>query len=365
MDRTKLLFIGGFLGAGKTTLVQQASALLASKGRSVGMITNDQAEELVDTRVLAKSNAVVKEISGSCFCCNYSGFTDVVKELADRNKAVDMILAEPVGSCTDISATILQPLKEQMQTFVEMAPFTVLADPQRLENILDGDNAGMHPSAAYIYRQQLAESDVLLISKTDTVTEGRLQVLTEKLKLTYPDQKVLTVSAKSGAGVEQWLSYVSQSPVSGHRILDVDYDIYAEGEAVLGWLNTSVLLQGKRVDWDSFLKQYFHRLNNLLGTERAIGHIKIMIEATDNSYIIGNQTGPPDTLQFNSSAGGGNVVSMIINARVESDPEQLKQFVFEALAATIGEGAFYKIRQCNILSPGYPRPEHRYRHVVA
>lgn len=179
MDRTKLLITGGFLGAGKTTLLQRASALLASKGLSVGVITNDQAEELVDTHLLAKSNAVVKEISGSCFCCNYSGFADVVKELADRKKAVDIILAEPVGSCTDISATILQPLKEQMRTLVAMAPFTVLADPQRLENILDGGNAGMHPSAAYIYRQQLAESDVLLISKTDTITAGRLQVLTE------------------------------------------------------------------------------------------------------------------------------------------------------------------------------------------
>lgn len=365
MNKTKLIFTGGFLGAGKTTLLQEAAARIGKEGRTVGLITNDQAEALVDTHLLTKNNSLVKEISGSCFCCNYSGFVNVLNELMHHKETVDVIIAEPVGSCTDISATILQPLKDQLQAQIEMAPFTVLADPEKLEQILDGSDAGMHPSAAYIYRKQLEESDVILISKTDTIIPERLQVLTEKLKLLYPEQEVMSVSAKNGAGIEEWLAYVSRSTVSGSRIVAVDYDIYAEGEAVLGWLNAAVLLQGKKVDWDLFLKQYFHQLNNLLGKETAIGHIKILVECMDNAYIIGNQTGPLDTLQFNSSAGISNMASMTINARVESDPEQLKGRIFEALAAASGDDLFYEIRQCKTLSPGYPRPEHKYRHVVA
>jgi hypothetical protein len=41
----------------------------------------------------------------------------------------DVLIAEPVGSCTDLSATILQPLKDQFKQQFVPAPFSVLADP--------------------------------------------------------------------------------------------------------------------------------------------------------------------------------------------------------------------------------------------
>lgn len=50
---TDFVIIGGFLGAGKTTLITALSALLQEKGRRVGIITNDQASGLVDTRLAA------------------------------------------------------------------------------------------------------------------------------------------------------------------------------------------------------------------------------------------------------------------------------------------------------------------------
>ncbi|WP_018626186.1 GTP-binding protein [Niabella aurantiaca] len=364
-NRVKLIFVGGFLGAGKTTLLQQASALLAAGGRSVGLITNDQADALVDTHLLTKQNSMTREISGSCFCCNYEGFAGVLSELAGRHTAPDVIIAEPVGSCTDISATLLQPLKSQMQAVIELAPFTVLADPEKLERILDGDPADLHPSAAYIYRKQLEESDRILISKTDTIRPERLQVLTEKVKLAFPDHEVGTISARRGTGVKEWLDQVLQGTVSGSRIAAIDYDVYAEGEAVLGWLNASVLLQGTAVDWDRFLENYFHRLNALLGSPAGIGHIKILIEGMGDRYCIGNQTGAGHTLQFRNSAGISNIAQMTINARVEADPAALEQMVFAALAQSAEGGLFYEIRQCRSLRPGYPRPTHRYSHVVS
>lgn len=364
-NSVKLIFLGGFLGAGKTTLLQRASALLTAGGRSVGLITNDQADELVDTHLLTKDNSMIREISGSCFCCNYDGFTGVVNELAGRHTAPDVIIAEPVGSCTDISATLLQPLKDRMQTVVELAPFTVLADPERLERILDGDPADLHPAAAYIYRKQLEESDMILISKTDTLRPERLQVLTEKVKLAFPDREVRAVSARNGTGVPEWLELMQQGTVSGSRVVTVDYDVYAAGEAVLGWLNASVLLQGTAVDWDRFLEDYFHRLNELLGNPAGIGHIKIMIECMEDRYCIGNQTGGLHTLQFRNKAGISNIAQMTINARVEADPAALKQLVFAALAQAVEGDLFYEIRQCQSLRPGYPRPTHRYSGVVS
>ena len=50
----------------------------------------------------------------------------------------DVLLAEPVGSCTDLSATILQPLKDKFTRQFVLAPLSVLVDPERLADTLLG-----------------------------------------------------------------------------------------------------------------------------------------------------------------------------------------------------------------------------------
>ncbi len=75
----------------------------------------------------------MKEVSGSCFCCNFPGFMAAVQALIDQG--AEIIIAEPVGSCTDLSATILQPIKAQYPE-LDLAPLTVLADPERVREVL-------------------------------------------------------------------------------------------------------------------------------------------------------------------------------------------------------------------------------------
>ena len=72
-NRTQLVIIGGFLGAGKTTLLGATTRLLHDKGKKVGLITNDQAQGLVDTHILSADGTMVEEVAGSCFCCNFDG----------------------------------------------------------------------------------------------------------------------------------------------------------------------------------------------------------------------------------------------------------------------------------------------------
>lgn len=141
MKQTRLILVGGFLGAGKTTLLWETAVRLMNKGLRVGLITNDQAPELVDSELLKLSDLRVAEVSGSCFCCNFNGFTDAIKEIRAEASA-DVIIAEPVGSCTDLSATIMQPLKQYWNTELKISPLTVLADPNRLVSILNGGNGG-------------------------------------------------------------------------------------------------------------------------------------------------------------------------------------------------------------------------------
>ena len=176
MNQTQLILVGGFLGAGKTTLIGRVAKRLAEQGKRVGLITNDQATGLVDSQLLRQGEWPVAEVAGSCFCCNFNGFIDAVKKVGVEDRA-DVVFAEPVGSCADLSATILQPLKQHWRSEVRVSPLTVLADPARLAAILKGEDGGLHEDAAYIYRKQLEESDIILITKIDTLTPEALESL--------------------------------------------------------------------------------------------------------------------------------------------------------------------------------------------
>ena len=363
MNTTRLILVGGFLGSGKTTLLWEAAQKVMQSGKRVGLITNDQAPELVDTAILSRDDVNVAEVNGSCFCCNFPGLIDATKKLKKEAEA-DVIIAEPVGSCTDLSATIVQPLKENLRGELLVSPLTVLADPTRLSDILNGGKAGLHPSAAYIYKKQLEESDIILISKTDTISPETLSLLTEKAKLHFPDSEVMTVSSVSGEGMEEWLEKVQTSNEAGKRLVEVDYDVYAEGEAVLGWLNSTIELSGKSVDWDAFARQLMQRLSSQFDAMGAsVGHVKILVESGDK-YIVANLTGKSATLTFRQSGGTSDGARLTLNARVEMTPETLEKIVNSTLHEISGTTVKQKVVAHRCLSPGRPNPTFKFAYVV-
>ena len=130
MERVKLLLVGGFLGAGKTTMLYRVATELMKSGKSLGLVTNDQATDLVDTQMLASHGLAVSEVAGSCFCCNFNGLIEAARSLKVSN-SVDILLAEPVGSCTDLSATICRADQRPVCRRVFKGPLSVLIDPLR------------------------------------------------------------------------------------------------------------------------------------------------------------------------------------------------------------------------------------------
>ena len=97
--------VGGFLGAGKTTAILKLAEHLDRHGQRVGLITNDQSVGLVDTAILAARGFAVEEITGGCFCCRFNSLVDAANRLA-TGAHPDVFIAEPVGSCTDLRASV-------------------------------------------------------------------------------------------------------------------------------------------------------------------------------------------------------------------------------------------------------------------
>jgi G3E family GTPase len=88
--------VGGFLGAGKTTLILAATAELERRGIRSAVVLNDQGNELVDTRYAMHNGVQSGKVTGGCFCCKLSDLLRVMEEL--RAYDLDVIFAEPVGS---------------------------------------------------------------------------------------------------------------------------------------------------------------------------------------------------------------------------------------------------------------------------
>lgn len=363
MKSTTLIIAGGFLGAGKTTLLWEAAQKLINQGLCVGLITNDQAPELVDSKLLSLNNLQVAEVSGSCFCCNFNGFTEAIQKIR-ADVAADIIIAEPVGSCADLSATIMQPLKQYWNRDLQIAPLSVLADPARLDSILAGENAGLHSDAAYIFRKQLEESDIILVNKADLLNEKQLEDLKQRTAQTFPSATILSVSAIKGTGIDEWLSQVTTRQDAGKRLVEMDYDIYANGEAVLGWLNGTVCLHGESTDWDVFVHTFLTNLAARFDKENlSVGHVKLIAE-NGNQFIAGNLTGTAETLTTRGSAGNSDDVKLIINARVETSPENLDQIVRQTLDALCADIYTPEVIAWRYLQPGRPQPTHRFTEVV-
>ena len=362
MKRTRLLLVGGFLGAGKTTLLWEAARRLIERGLRVGLITNDQAPDLVDTAWLAQRGVAVEEVAGSCFCCNFPGLvaaTENLRQVADA----DVLIAEPVGSCTDLSATLLQPLKEKFATELVLSPLSVVVDPERLRDILSGDTA-LHADAVYILRKQMEEADVLLLNKIDQLDDAERDALVRDTAQDLVGTEIRLVSAQTGQGVDDWLDDMLAREDAGMHLVEVDYDRYAHGEAVLGWLNATVRLCSPRPDWQGYARRLLETLRGkLAAAQAAIGHLKLLI-TTGGDCCVANLTHIRGKVEVRGEIARLSDAELTLNARAQMPPAELESLVTACLAETAGDEVVWEIGTCRCFSPGRPSPTHRYTHIV-
>src|SRR5258706_15563721 len=238
--RARYVMIGGFLGAGKTTCVAKLAQQLTGQGLRVGLITNDQGSELVDTVMLRSKGFATEEIPGGCFCCRFNSLVDAANKLTKTSRP-DVFIAEPVGSCTDLVATVTYPLRRIYGESFSIAPLSVLVDPIRALRVFGLEKgASFSEKVVYIYEKQLQEANVIVINKVDLLDESRRTELREGLGLRFAGKTILEASARQGQGLEEWFELITRTNQGVETAMEVDYQVYGEGEALLGWLNATI-----------------------------------------------------------------------------------------------------------------------------
>jgi Ni2+-binding GTPase involved in maturation of urease and hydrogenase len=359
--------IGGFLGAGKTTSVGRLAKYLTDRGLKVGLITNDQGNELVDTAMLSSRGFAVEEIPGGCFCCRFNSLVEAARKLS-RETRPDVFIAEPVGSCTDLVATVSYPLRRIYGGELAIAPLSVLVDPIRASRVLGLESGGsFSEKVLYIYRKQLEEADIIVINKCDLLNPEQLKTLHTKLALEYPAAEIMEISARQGNGLEMWFERLSTAKPLDRAAMAVNYEVYAEGEAMLGWLNATVNVRAKEAtDGNNILREIAAGAQKALqGAGAEVAHLKMTLDPEESIgelaviNLVRNDFVPELSQELEDLLEKGQI---IVNIRAETAPEVLEQALRTSLGAASKQFPLveFSVEHLEHFRPGKPQPTHRF-----
>jgi G3E family GTPase len=356
---TRIACIGGFLGSGKTTAIIRAARSFVERGMRVGIITNDQGHELVDTALIRGLGFPAEEIGGGCFCCRFQDFARNAERLAEQTEA-QIILAEAVGSCTDLSSTVCQRLRRYHPTQFSVAPLTVMVDPSRVREMLN-DFSPFNQDVRYLFGKQLSEADHIVLTKQDLFSDNEMGILRERISELVGDIPVHTMSARTGSGVTAWLNVIEQADGEAHE-LELDYERYGAAEASLGWLNANFdLVSDGAFQPTDLAEALLLRIREACRKKQlGIAHLKTMIVSPEGSAWIA-LTGTEAT----PAAGEGSQMppcreaSIIVNARVCAPPQELERMVRDSVREiTASRAIVSEVHHLEAFSPAPPkRPE--------
>ncbi len=371
----RFILIGGFLGAGKTSaVIALASWLKKTRGLTAGIITNDQAPGLVDSQMARMAQFAVREVAGGCFCCKSDSLAEAIRAFTAQRQ-VDVILGEPVGSCTDLIATVLGPMRSVHGFAHGLSPLSVMVDPFRVSALLSG-RSGFSNEVTYIYERQLEEAAMIVVNKCEMLAGERLTLLLENLRQRYPGKQVLPVSVRTGKNLESWWEQLLSREHESLPFMDVDYELYAKGEAKLGWLNgeyefviTGTQGLEEAIDSNELLARIARGIHNdFVNLRMEIAHLKISMQSHEGEpeqlatiQCTRNGREPEFTQKAASPLRSGRI---LLNVRAEAPPHLLSDVVSRALG-DLHDAITLKEIKCQAFEPLPPKPTHRLQNEPA
>ncbi|MBF2056588.1 MAG: GTP-binding protein [Cyanobacterium sp. T60_A2020_053] len=161
----------GYLGAGKTTLLNRI--LTHEHGQKVAVIVNEYGEVGIDNQLVIDADEEIFEMNNGCICCTVRGdLIRIIGNLIKRRHKFDHIVIETTGLADP--APVIQTffVDEDLQDQLLLDAVVTVVDAKHIQQHWDAHEA----------EEQIAFADIILLNKTDLVSEDDLEALETKIK---------------------------------------------------------------------------------------------------------------------------------------------------------------------------------------
>ncbi len=181
---TKVTVIGGYLGSGKTTLINHL--LRNANGSRLAVLVNEFGDLPIDGDLIESNEGEVINVVGGCICCSYGD--DLVTGLLDIGSAeprADHILIEASGVALpgSVAATV------QILDGFSLNGVVVMADAETLLHL------AQDTYLSDTITRQFTDADIVILNKVDLVTDNSRATTRSWLTKQYPDARIIETSA--------------------------------------------------------------------------------------------------------------------------------------------------------------------------
>lgn len=166
----------GYLGSGKTTLLNRI--LTENHGQKYAVIVNEFGEVGIDNDLLVESDEEIFEMNNGCICCTVRGdLIRTVQNLMKRRGAFDAIIVETTGVADPAPVAQTFFMDDDVRAAAKLDAVVAVVDARHvLQRLKDTDEA----------EDQIAFADVILLNKTDLVSEEELAAVETRIREINP-----------------------------------------------------------------------------------------------------------------------------------------------------------------------------------